>query len=339
MLPGMDRGWGLSTVNTPFAVWGASNDGPGVSGSTDDLQDAIFWHQSSLHNHETANYENMGQRSAANAETQLAKACYNGNMTDGIGLAAAWSVDRSTSVSPRNVESDATVDASIRMQTDWSIPSPAPADGASLVDEQLVTQAPRPVVPMVGTIPYSNTQQRMPDPLVVSAAQTIIRTDCLEYLQANSSSWVAGGPCQRQLVGTPTPLPSVNDTLSDLQLAYSAVCQLEARMADDAVRSRMALIRLHLEYHHVSVGTPKWPQGTGKQLARTAVGRGDASFIIDGILKRLHPDWSSLSEADRGSLRSRFHDRKRYGRRWAVLADGLGKGILLLCSPRVSAMV
>ena len=107
---------------------------------------------------------------------------------------------------------------------------------------------------------------------------------------------------------------------------------------EDAVRSRRAFIRLPLEYLP-AYETWKRQQGGEKRRRRGITGRGDATCIIDNILQRLYQKWASLDDAKRSAIRPKFHDRKRYGKRWVILADGLGKAILLLCSPRVASIV
>lgn len=41
----------------------------------------------------------------------------------------------------------------------------------------------------------------------------------------------------------------------------------------------------------------------------------------------------------KSDLRSKFHDRKRFGKRWSLLTDALGIGVLLVCSSRIANML
>ena len=166
---------------------------------------------------------------------------------------------------------------------------------------------------------------------VISAARSILRTDYLEYLEAELPRWAKGGLWDHE-PGSDSQLVPADPDYYDLQIAYSDVCQLHTWMEDDVIRSRMALIRLHLEYLRTC---KSWQARRGKGR----IGRGDASCIIDHILQKTHHDWPTLSKAQCSTLRARFHERKRYGKRWAVLADELGKSILFLCSPKVAAIV
>lgn len=182
----------------------------------------------------------------------------------------------------------------------------------------------------------NQTSAKKTEMSVTSAARSILRTDYLKYLEAELPRWAQGAlRDQHEPGGRDTSQPSTADChhYHDLQIAYADVCRLHTRMEDDAIRSRMALIRLHREYLRTC---ESWQtrQGRGRRI-----GRGDATCIIDHILRRTHGDWAALSKAQCGTLRARFHERKRYGKRWAVLADGLGTGVLLLCSPKVAAIV
>lgn len=128
-----------------------------------------------------------------------------------------------------------------------------------------------------------------------------------------------------------------------LERAYLAVCQLDTRMSDDVVRNRIALIQLHLEYTqtHETMrrrNSSSSPGGTGGKTAST-VGRGDASHVIDRILENTHSEWEALDQRRRAELRAKFHDRKKYGKRWSQLADALGPGILLVCATRLANAV
>ena len=166
---------------------------------------------------------------------------------------------------------------------------------------------------------------------VISAARSVLRTDYLEYLEAEVPRWAQGGLWDHE-PDSDSQLFTADPDYLDLQIAYSDVCQLHTWMEDDVIRSRMALIRLHLEYLRTC---ESWQTRRGKGR----IGRGDATCIIDHILQKTHPDWPTLSKTQCSTLRARFHERKRYGKRWAVLADELGKSILFLCSPKVAAIV
>lgn len=179
--------------------------------------------------------------------------------------------------------------------------------------------------------PENQTSPKKTEMAVISAAKSILRTDYVEYLEAELPRWAKGGLWDHES-GNDNQLVTADPDYYDLQIAYSDVCQLHTWMEDDVIRSRMALIRLHLEYLRAC---ESWQ----KRRVKGRIGRGDATCIIDHILQKAHPDWRTLSKAQCSTLRARFHERKRYGKRWAVLADELGKSILFLCSQKVAAIV
>ena len=171
----------------------------------------------------------------------------------------------------------------------------------------------------------------MTNSIVVSASRNILRKDYIQHLETELPRWKINGLWHE------TQSPKLTTGISrykELELAYSSVCQLDVRMGDDAIRNRMALIRLHSEY------TKTYQTWKAQQQRRsdqsTTIGRGDATLIIDNILESVHDGWGSLNHRRRSELRAKFHDRKRYGKRWLLLADTLGPSILLLCSSIVA---
>ncbi|PYI11209.1 hypothetical protein BO78DRAFT_303817 [Aspergillus sclerotiicarbonarius CBS 121057] len=96
----------------------------------------------------------------------------------------------------------------------------------------------------------------------------------------------------------------------------------------------MALIRLYQEYEKICESGKKH-----KRRPSLGVGRSDASRIIDEILQSHHRDWDMLDDRKRSALRASFHERKRYGKRWSLVVDGLGYGGILLCSQRMVNMI
>ncbi|KAK8131352.1 hypothetical protein PG984_007790 [Apiospora sp. TS-2023a] len=121
-----------------------------------------------------------------------------------------------------------------------------------------------------------------------------------------------------------------------LEKAYLVVCQLESRMGHDMIHSRMALIQLHLEYTRTHEARRR-PESD--VVSTSTVGRGGSSRVIDGILQKIHDNWDVLDQQRQSDLRDKFHYRKKCGKRWAQLADALGRGILLLASAKLASAV
>lgn len=189
--------------------------------------------------------------------------------------------------------------------------------------------------------------------MVKCLAQNVLREDYYSFLESELPRWTREGlwaatsseKLQQQPlaeIGLPSPTRTIANTPSTsphvqppspsctgLERAYQAVCQLDTRMSDDVLRNRIALVQLHLEYKRIHDGR--------KQGTSSTRGRGDASRIIDRILESTHRvQWADLDQRQRADLRAKFHNRKRYGKRWAQLADALGTGILLLCATKLA---
>lgn len=166
---------------------------------------------------------------------------------------------------------------------------------------------------------------------VVFTAHTCISIQSIQFLETNLERW-----CRNGLWRNSSPL-NMTTSLSGyekLQRAYSFVCRLDTRMSEDAIRSRMAMVTLHLEYENTWKTKPSKPNG-----ASTSVGRGHTSSIIDRILESVHKNWAECEPRERAALRTKFHEWKRFGKRWWQLASILGPSIMLLSSARFAGMM
>ncbi|KAI9148930.1 Aurovertin biosynthesis cluster transcription factor aurF [Paramyrothecium foliicola] len=142
-----------------------------------------------------------------------------------------------------------------------------------------------------------------------------IRRDYLDFVRSNLPHWIKDG------LWTAVPCPSLLDT----------------RIETDQVRKRVALVMLHSQYME---SYRDWKSLEGrKHRGMMAVGRGDMTLMIDGILRQTTPAWAELDARKRLQLRALFHERKRYGKRWSVFRTELGASILLVCSTQLANMV
>ena len=107
-------------------------------------------------------------------------------------------------------------------------------------------------------------------------------------------------------------------------------------MSGDLVLNRIALIQLHVEYTETHQGRQC---SSASNRIESTVGRGHASHVIDLILENIHDEWRTLDQRKRAELRAKFHDRKKYGKRWSQLANALGPGILFICSTKLANAV
>ena len=165
--------------------------------------------------------------------------------------------------------------------------------------------------------------------IVTAASQNILREDCMQFLETGLPRWKKEGLWSNARIVPPTAGKS---PFQELELAYSSVCQLDLRLDDDIILNRIALIRLHVEY-------TKAYNRQAQDCRTSTIGRGSASVIIDAILESIHEEWNSFNDSKKSDLRAKFHNRKRFGKRWLLLTNALGLGIPLLCSSKVANMV
>lgn len=169
---------------------------------------------------------------------------------------------------------------------------------------------------------------------VISAARTCIRSDYLSLLEMNLQRWATDGLWHKTV---PPPYQRASRCeYEKLQKAYSCLCRLDMRMKDDAIRSRMAMVLLHLEYENTYV---KWKRGAAGGIKPMTVGRGTISSMIDDILENTHPQWKTAGSREKSQLRADFHERKRFGKRWWILINAIGPSILMLCSSKFAAIM
>ncbi|EFY94066.2 hypothetical protein MAA_10470 [Metarhizium robertsii ARSEF 23] len=169
---------------------------------------------------------------------------------------------------------------------------------------------------------------------ILLAARTCIRADYLHFLQTNLARWSKEGLWQKE---SPQAAGASVRDYEKLRNAYSCVCRLDKRMRDDPIRTRIALVLLHLEYENTCL---KWKTGRrNPSVVETRLGRGTTSSMIDQILENIHPEWRVADARLRAELRADFHNRKRYGKRWWILTNALGPGLLILCSSKIAAII
>ncbi|KAG6214738.1 hypothetical protein E4U50_008357 [Claviceps purpurea] len=166
---------------------------------------------------------------------------------------------------------------------------------------------------------------------VTSMVQTCLRPDYRQFLQANLPRWVRNGLWHNNWSNSGDN-GTRSDRFANLQRVYSCFCQLDVRMKDDSIRSRMVMVLLHLEFEKMY---HDWKCGKVELLEpMTSMGRGNISAVIDQILEKTHPEWSLAEPKQKAEFRAKFHNRKRHGKRWWMLMDTLGPSVLLLCSSR-----
>ena len=245
------------------------------------------------------------------------------NASYGPGASMVPDVERvestsSESESPRTTES---------RRSTLSIPS-SPAT-SSPVQLQGQNQSPHRQPGPCQTPRIQSNSSGTTNPVGNAASRNILREDYRQFLETKLPQWKedalwSDAQFVKSTVGS--------SAFQELELAYSSVCQLDIRMEDDAIRNRVALIRLQLEY------TKAYKRQSRNSHAK-AIGRGGASVIIDAILESIHGEWNTFDSRRKSDLRVKFHNRKRYGKRWLLVTKVLGPSILLLCSTKLGNMM
>ncbi|PYH97269.1 hypothetical protein BO71DRAFT_481292 [Aspergillus ellipticus CBS 707.79] len=182
-----------------------------------------------------------------------------------------------------------------------------------------------------------SSYQETPGPL---AAQSLpmpiyIREDFVCFIEKNIPHWRVNGLWYRSALSDPNWGISGYESLQNI---YSCMCELDIRINHDPIRRRAALVLLDAKYKEALADwqSQKSPKRCKESIG---VGRGDASAMIDNILARMHSDWGTYNSRRRAELRSKFHNDKRYGKRWSILVGVLGPSILFLCSPQLVKLV
>jgi hypothetical protein len=226
-----------------------------------------------------------------------------------------------------------------------STPEPLPKSPATIKKKRKsgcvttaarISRVSRPTSRKVGDCPGLPVLQRrfnLQDPIsleIVNLAENFLRPDLTNYLREALPRWKESGLwLQEQL---PEPLVSGPGS-AKLFRAYHYICRLEDRIGDDQVRNRVAAALLHTGYEQACLEWRRFQHANRRQQK----GRGDASAVIDNILAEVHEDWKDPRM--RKFLRSRFHDKKRYGKRWLTVGKSLGESTLIACSGRVASMM
>ncbi|CAM6003990.1 unnamed protein product [Sphagnum balticum] len=161
-----------------------------------------------------------------------------------------------------------------------------------------------------------------------------LREDFVKFTLLNLPYWKENGLWHQSALSNPHRGKSGYESLESI---YTCVCELEMRIDDDPIRKRAALVLLDSRYKEA---LEEWKsKKLGKNKASLGIGRGDASAMIDNILSSMHSGWDMFEAQRKTELRAKFHDDKRFGKRWSILVAGLGPSILFLCSPQLAKLV
>ncbi|QLI74255.1 Aurovertin biosynthesis cluster transcription factor aurF [Metarhizium brunneum] len=88
-------------------------------------------------------------------------------------------------------------------------------------------------------------------------------------------------------------------------------------------------------FRFLEINLGRWAQGGLWQTS----GPLDQTAGMNIILENAHPEWTTANSRQKAELRAKFHDQKRFGKRWWMLVDVLGPSILIICSSRFAGTI
>ncbi len=180
----------------------------------------------------------------------------------------------------------------------------------------------------------SNQHRKKTSPVQQYIFGVYIRDDFLPFMKMNVPYWKEHGLWSKSALSSPHQERLGYESLETI---YSCMYELDMRIDHDPIRKYAALFLLDSRYKEA---LEDWKSHKPKRCKQSlGIGRGDASAMIDNILSNMHPDWDIYEPRRRSELRAKFHDDKRYGKRWSILVTSLGPSILFLCSPQLAKMV
>ena len=166
-------------------------------------------------------------------------------------------------------------------------------------------------------------------PSIQAISANYIREDFLELLEINLPYWKENGLWGQQRLLNPCE----GSGHENLKNVYSCICELDRYIQTDPIRERVAMVLLYLQFQ---AAVNDWDvhdsqeERTGQE--ERGIGQGKLTRMIDSILQNSHSEWGQYNATRRTQLRARFHNRKRYGKRWSIFIEELGPAIIFLCS-------
>ena len=214
-----------------------------------------------------------------------------------------------------------------------------PSPSSSRIEERSITPSKAPARrnakdPKITKRVSSKQKSKTTSPVQQIMFKSYIREDFLPFIEMNLPYWKEHGLWYKSALSDPHQGDSGYESLETI---YSCMCELGMRIDHDPIRKHAALVLLDSRYKEA---LEDWKSHKTKKCKQsTSIGRGDASAMIDNILSNMHPDWDMYDARRRSELRAKFHDERRYGKRWSILVASLGPSILFLYSAELAKMV
>ncbi|GLA56215.1 hypothetical protein AnigIFM63604_005769 [Aspergillus niger] len=163
--------------------------------------------------------------------------------------------------------------------------------------------------------------------MIVQAVQAAVREDLPDFVSRYLKGWLKSGLW-----------PISPDTVANDHSMQCSWDLADAEMYDDQMARPLMrrLVRVRLCYWHdeqmksICTGASPRQPDQGYRLDTHAA---------DLLLQKASWGWEDLSEKERQTIRDKFHERKRVGRRWCELVQYLGPGILVTCDARMDALM
>ncbi|KAH8695746.1 hypothetical protein GQ44DRAFT_634738, partial [Phaeosphaeriaceae sp. PMI808] len=168
---------------------------------------------------------------------------------------------------------------------------------------------------------------------IIKLGDAFIRDDVESFIESFRLAWSQNGVWDRPPLMDPTRGGTIIEKLFN---GFCCAEILEQSSAVDPVRLRVARVVLHHYYKQLCVDARSDPN----LLSRRSRGRDTASVATDKILEDMYG--SRKDQVDSRTWKRRrdsLQKHKKIGKRWCMLADHLGLGILLACHPSLGTHV
>jgi hypothetical protein len=163
---------------------------------------------------------------------------------------------------------------------------------------------------------------------VIQAGDSFIRKDAVDYISSyleeqHGSIW------HEPILASPPFDGTLNERLYKT-FHYSDT--IEQRSAVDPVRLRMARVLLYWYFGQLCT------EIRNNGSSRRSRGRDTASIALDTLFKEIYQSQEGVHDAKvTKRRRASLQKHKQIGRRWTMLINCIGPGVLLICTPELAA--
>ena len=165
---------------------------------------------------------------------------------------------------------------------------------------------------------------------VIRAGNSFIRVDASDFITLRlnpilADFWGIGE----------SPRPMFNGKLAHAAFrSFRCAEVLRARSEVDILRLRFARLLLY----HYAEQLIEQACSSPDMLARRSRGRSIASIALDTLTEQMFPHDRISNLTTFRECRNSLKEHKRIGRRWSILRNNLGSGLLIICSSTLAAL-